>query len=206
MDILFEIKLKEVVMEDLEMLLGKIRKEGIDQAEAEGAALIQRAREQADEIIRKAQDDAQKTLAQAKSEAEMLTSGGEATLKQAARDVLLSLEQNITDLILRTLAKEVDAALIDPTAIAALVATVVKAELKDGEAAKIVVPETILETVCAKLAKQPELTIITDHRMGTGFKVYRNAGRIEHDFSGVAVTDALGKLLRPQLAALLKQA
>jgi vacuolar-type H+-ATPase subunit E/Vma4 len=49
------------------------------------------------------------------------------------------------------------------------------------------------------------VTVVTDETAGTGFKVRMAGGRIEHDFTGKAVADALAKHLRPRLAALVKE-
>jgi len=44
---------------------------------------------------------------------------------------------------------------------------------------------------------------VTDEALGTGFSVKVEGGRVEHAFTGKAVTAELAKRLRSDLAALL---
>ena len=48
------------------------------------------------------------------------------------------------------------------------------------------------------------VTVVTDATTGAGFRVRLADGRVEHDFTGAAIVDALSKQLRPRLAALMK--
>ena len=84
-----------------------------------------------------------------------------------------------------------------------LVTEAVTAYIKGGTAQVVAAPDTA-KALKAKLAAQKEVTVVTDAQMGTGFRVKLAGGRVEHDFTGAAVTDALAALLRPQLAQLLK--
>ena len=105
----------------------------------------------------------------------------------------------------KLLKKSVDATLNSEQTIAPLVIDAVKSYLGEGEHLKIVASEKMLETLRAELASmaQDGIEIVTDKTVGTGFRVKLADGRIEHDFTGTAVVDALAKQLRPALAALL---
>ena len=190
-------------MENLDALLNKIRSEGVDAAKAEADALLAKAKADADAIVAAAKKEAETALATAKAEAERAAQGAEATIRQAARDVLLKLGQDITALLERTLGGAVDESLKAGPLVEKLVADAVTAYIKGG-AAEVVAAPDVAQALKTKLAAQKEVTVVTDAQMGTGFRVKLAGGRVEHDFTGASVTDALAALLRPQLAELLK--
>lgn len=142
-------------------------------------------------------------MAQAQAESDRFKQGAEATLRQAARDVRMKLEQDITALLERALGGEVDAALEPGALVAKLVEEAVETYLREGAVTVAAAPK-LAEALKARLAQKGEVTVVTDAQMGTGFRVLLKGGRVEHDFTGEAVTQALTALLRPQLAKLLK--
>jgi vacuolar-type H+-ATPase subunit E/Vma4 len=118
--------------------------------------------------------------------------------------VLLKLGQDITALLERTLGGAVDNSLKAGPLVEKLVADAIATYIKGGEL-EIVTTPNVVKALKAKLAAQKEeITLVTDAQMGTGFRVKLAGGRVEHDFTGASVTEALAALLRPQLAELLK--
>ncbi len=190
-------------MESLDALLTKIKSEGVEVARAEADAIVAKAKAEAAHIVSQAQKDAETLIAQAKTETTRLAQGAEATIRQAARDVLLKLGQDITALLEHTLGNAVDETLQSKALVEKFVTDAVVAYLRDGDVTVIANPE-LASALEAKLAAQKQVTVVTDPLMGTGFRVTLAGGRVEHDFTGEAVTEALAKLLRPQLAQLLK--
>ena len=189
-------------MENLDALLEKIRTDGVEAAKREAAEIVAKAQKEAAETLAKAKAEAQAERDRAKVDAECLAQGAEATIRQAARDVLLKLGQDVEALFERTLGGAVDEALAQGRSVEALAEAAVKAYLKDGEVTLEAAPGRA-EALKARLAKQGGATVVTNAQMGTGFKVRLDGGRVEHDFSGEAVREALAALLRPQLAKLL---
>ena len=190
-------------MENLDALLVKIRTEGVDKARAEADAIVAQARKDAEKIVATARSEADQCKAQAQADADRFQQGAEATLRQAARDVRMKLEQDITSLLERTLGGEVDATLEAGAIVGKLVEEAVETYLRDGAVTVAAAPK-LAEALKARLAQKGEVTVVTDAQMGTGFRVLLKGGRVEHDFTGEAVTQALTALLRPQLAKLLK--
>ncbi len=189
-------------MENLDALLDKIRSEGVDTAKREAAEIVAKAKDEAAKIVTKAKDEAAAETARAKADAERFAAGAEATIRQAARDVLLKLGQDVSALLKRTLGGAVDETLAKDDVVGKLAEEAVAAYLKTGEATVVCAPG-LAEALKARLAKRGTVTVVTDAQMGTGFKVRLDGGRVEHDFSGEAVREALAALLRPQLAKLL---
>ena len=190
-------------MENLDALLVKIRTEGVDKARAEADAIVAQARKDAEKIVATARSEAEQCKAQVQADADRFQQGAEATLRQAARDVRMKLEQDITSLLERTLGGEVDATLEAGAIVGKLVEEAVETYLRDGAVTVAAAPK-LAEALKARLAQKGEVTVVTDAQMGTGFRVLLKGGRVEHDFTGEAVTQALTALLRPQLAKLLK--
>ena len=190
-------------MENLDALLVKIRTEGVDKARAEADAIVAQARKDAEKIVATARSEAEQCKAQAQADADRFQQGAEATLRQAARDVRMKLEQDITSLLERTLGGEVDATLEAGAIVGKLVEEAVETYLRDGAVTVAAAPK-LAEALKARLAQKGEVKVVTDAQMGTGFRVLLKGGRVEHDFTGEAVTQALTALLRPQLAKLLK--
>lgn len=190
-------------MENLDALLNKIRSEGVEAAKAEAASILDSAKAEAAAIVAKAKAEADALTVAAKAEAERAAQGAEATIRQAARDVLLKLGQDITALLENTLGGAVDESLKATALVTTLVTDAVTAYIKGG-AVEVVAAPDVAKALKTALAAQKEVTVVTDAQMGTGFRVKLAGGRVEHDFTGASVTEALAALLRPQLAQLLK--
>lgn len=192
--------------QDLQQLLEKIQRDGVDKAQVEADQLLSDARAQAKAILDTAQAAAGKTRAEAQQEATAFERRAEETIRQAARDKLLSVEKAVTALFTRLLLKEVKAALNDHALVAGLAAEAVRAYLDGKEPVELAASAQLADALRAKLAEQATagLNIVTDETAGTGFRVRLANGRIEHDFSGPALAEALAKGLRPRLAALMK--
>ncbi len=189
-------------MENLDALLNKIRSEGVDAAQAEAAAIVAQAKAEAEKVLAHAKAEAEQVVAQANVEAARMAQGAEATVRQAARDVLLKLEQDVAALLERTLGGVVDETLTAGPLVERLAAEAVEAYLNGGTVEVVAAPK-LAEALKAKLAKVGTATVVTDAQMGTGFTVRLAGGRVEHDFTGDSITAALAALLRPQLAELL---
>ncbi len=190
--------------EDLQSLLDKINREGVDKAREQADKIIADAEAQAAEIVKQGEAQVAKFKAEAQVEAEAFTARSQDTLKQAARDVVLSIEQAVARLLAHVLAEDVDAALLKNDVIDKLVTEALSA-YATGKKMEIVAGAQVVDMLRTKLAQKPEVTVVTNESLGTGFKVRLNGGRVEHDFTGATVSAALAKLLRPQLAALLEQ-
>ena len=62
----------------------------------------------------------------------------------------------------------------------------------------------LVEVLRAQLAAAKNVTVVMDDATQSGFSVRLDNGRVEHDFTGPAVAEALAARLRPALAALVK--
>ena len=189
--------------EELQSLIEKINRDGVEKANAEAERIVKAAREQAAAIVKAANEDAAKAAAAAKEESERAAERAKETLRQAARDAVISIEGGITRLLERLLAANVDAALAEPATAAAIAGDAVKTLVGTGEVAAA---PKIAEALRAQLAAKGSFMVVMDETLGTGFTVKMDGGRVEHDFTGPTVAAELAKRLRPDLAALMKEA
>ena len=187
--------------EDLQSLLEKINREGVEKAKAEADRIVAEAKAKAAEIVKAANAEAAKAKADAEKSAADYAARASETVRQAERDTILRIESSVTALLEKVLRDGVDRSLADEGALGALVSEAVKGLVGPDEVA---VPAKLADALKARLAAQGNVTVVTDDALGAGFSVRTDGGRVEHSFTGKAVADELAKRLRPDLAALLK--
>ena len=187
--------------EDLQGLLEKINRDGVEKAQAQADAIVADAKAKAAEIVKTATDEAAKQKAAAAEAAKDYQTRAAETVRQAARDTVLSVRDAVTALLEKALVKDVSAALADDKAAAALVAEVVKDFAVKGE---IVAGEKLAKTLASQVAALKSFTVVTDAALDAGFSVKLDGGRVEHAFTADVIAGELAKRLRPDLAALLK--
>ena len=188
-------------MEDLQGLLEKINRDGVEKAEAEAKKIIAAAEAKASALIENARAQAQAAKAEAeKASADYATRAAE-TIRQGARDTLLKLEEKITALLEKVLVRDVEKALADEATAQALVSAALREVAGNVE---ITAPGKIAAALKAQLAAQGSITIVTDETLGTGFSVKVDGGRVESAFTAEVIAAELAKRLRPDLAKLIK--
>ena len=188
-------------MEDLQSLLEKINRDGVEKAEAEAARIVAEAKAKAEAIVKTAREEAAKAKAEAEKAAADYVERGKVTLGQAARDTVIHVGDSVTKMLEGLLVKDVDKALGDEAAALRLVAEVVAGFAVKGE---IAANAKLAAALKAQLARLNGFTVVTDETLGSGFTVKVDGGRVEHSFTGDTVAAELAKRLRPDLAALLK--
>ena len=83
--------------EELQGLLNKIQAEGLEKADNERARLVAEAKAQADAIIADAKAQADKIRKDAEADAEASQKKADAAVRQAARDVIISLKDDLQE-------------------------------------------------------------------------------------------------------------
>ena len=189
--------------EELQSLIEKINRDGVEKANAEAERIVAEAREQAAMIVKTAKDEAAKSAKAAKDESELSAERAKETLRQAARDAIISVEGAVTRLLEKILAANVDDALSNPATAADIAGDAVKSLVGTGE---IIAGPKIAAALKAELTSKQNFTVVMDETLGSGFKVKMEGGRVEHDFTGATVAAELAKRLRPDLAALMQGA
>lgn len=200
--------------EELQSLLEKIQKDGVEKARTEAERILEDARQQADTVRKQAEEEARNRREAAEREAKDLQERGQRALEQAARDVILTLKGAI-EATLRALVRKDVAAALDPAATADILKQVVDAYCKDRggtPSLELLVPEELRDRIAehflGRLTREMQdgVAIKGDGTVLAGFRVSVKDDQMEHDFSDEAITDALCSLLRPHLANIVKSA
>lgn len=187
--------------EDLQGLLEKINRDGVEKARREADAIVAEAKAKAAEIVKAANDEAAKAKADAQKSADDYVQRAANTVKNAARDTIKEVELAVTALLENILAKDVDKALADEKTAGALVEEAVKGLVG---AVEVAAPAKLVPSLKAQLAAQQNVKVVLDDTLGAGFSVKLDGGRVEHAFTTDVIAGELAKRLRPDLAALLK--
>ena len=116
---------------------------------------------------------------------------------------MLKVREDVTKLLTKLLAQDVSAALA--TEAVPLAAAAVK-ELVTGSGAEVAASAKLVDALRAQLAAQAQngVKVVADEMTGAGFTVKLDNGRVEHDFTDAAISEALAQRLRADLAKLLK--
>ena len=204
---------EEVAMaEDLQSLLAKIQEQGLDKANAERAAIIKKAEQEAAEITAKAKAAADAMRRAAEEECASLTKRAESAVKQAARDIVLKLNVELKER-LNAILQENTANAMTPELMGRIVNEMAAAYIKDGKQEaklEVLVSPKSLEEMNAALkgslkdsfVKQP--TLFADMELGGGLKVSVSGNDVFYDFSDDAITDIVAAYIGPRLAAIVK--
>ena len=198
--------------EDLQSLLAKIQEQGLDKANAERAAIIKKAEQEAAEITAKAKAAADAMRRAAGEECASLTKRAESAVKQAARDIVLKLNVELKER-LNAILQENTANAMTPELMGRIINEMAAAYIKDGKQEaklEVLVSPKSLEEMNAALkgslkdsfVKQPTLFDVME--LGDGLKVSVSGNDVFYDFSDDAITDIVAAYIGPRLAAIVK--
>lgn len=193
-------------------LLDRIKKEGVEAAEAQAAAVIADAEAQRKSIVSAAEKEAKAIVEKAKADAARAEDAGKAALAQASRDLILAFRGELEKVLAGIVKADVDAA-FDADTLKKALPGILEAWSKDGrDELAVLVPEKDLKALegffkdklGAALKKGVELKPQKDSK--SGFRLSEKGGSVYYDFSAQAVADMLGAYLNARLAAIAAQA
>ncbi|MGN0846549.1 MAG: hypothetical protein ACI4RA_04100, partial [Kiritimatiellia bacterium] len=104
--------------EQLQQLLEKIQRDGVEKANAEAVAILAKAKADAAAIVKEAETKAAACRAQAETDAQAFEARAQKTIAQGARDTILEVKDAVGRLLEKLLAADVAAALAKPEAAA----------------------------------------------------------------------------------------
>ncbi len=199
--------------EELQHLIERIRKEGVESGEKAAESLVAEAKQKAAAIVADAQKQAKDVVAKADKDAAAFAERGQATLRQAARDLLISIGGAVGDVVGGLVDAKVGAALT-PDLMAKMLLKLAEAYARDGGTSGIVamLGEADAAAVKAAFAKEYQdklaagIQIESDKGIFQGFRVGAKGGQVFHDFTKEAIAESLGNFLRPELAQIVKKA
>jgi len=197
----------------LQELVDKIRKDGVETAEASASEIIRNAEAKALAIVNAARTESDLIVKKGTEEAKRAEAASISAIKQAGRNLLLSFRDGIVaelDAIVRTeTAKAYNPEMLKeliPTAVKSWIASTgeddIKILLSESDAAKL---EMGLKAAL-KAEIEKGLTISAGRNVAGGFRIGTKDGSAYYDFTASAVADLFSAYLNPRVADILKSA
>ncbi|MDR2617465.1 MAG: V-type ATP synthase subunit E [Treponema sp.] len=193
----------------LQELIDKIKKDGIESASEEAARIKQSAEAEAKRIVEAARREAADIVARGKQDAERSEKAGAAALEQASRNLVLAFKGEIQALLDKIVARETAAAYGEDT-YKAVLPEILKAWAAKGGNVDVLLPEGDLKRIegwfTGKLSSEIKqgIELKSDRNLAAGFRIANKDGSAYYDFSAGAVAELLSAYLNPRLAEILK--
>jgi V/A-type H+-transporting ATPase subunit E len=196
----------------LQELIEKIKRDGIESASEEASRLKSQAEADAKRIVEAAQREADGIIAKAKTDAERSEKAGIAAVGQASRNLVLAFKAEIQGLLDKITAAETAAAYTDDALKAVLPDLVKGWASKGSDSLDVILPGAQLKKTEAyfkgKLSAEIKkgLELKADRNLEAGFRIINKDGSAYYDFSAEAVAELLSAYLNPRLGDTLKEA
>lgn len=193
--------------EDIKALIDKIQKEGVEAGQDKARLIEEDARLAAAKTLADAEKKAAEMVEKARQETQRMQESTTAALKQAGRDMLITLKKEINDILSRLALSSVRESL-SPDAMASIIGGIVNAGVQ-GQAVVGVskddaekLQKALLTSVREELRKG--VRIQPSGGVAAGFTISFDAGKSYFDFSDKALAEYIGQYLKPKVAELLK--
>lgn len=194
-------------------LIDKIKKDGVESAEKSAKEIIDKAKEEAKRIVKDAESRAEEAEKNASREAERFKVAGEEALKQASRNVLISFRAALLSELSSLIRADVKS-VYSVELLKNLIPVVVGEWAKKSEASElsVLLSERDLSEVEASLKSalssllEKGLTLKADKALKAGFRVGIKGGEAYYDYSAEAVAELLSAYINPRLSEIMKKA
>jgi V/A-type H+-transporting ATPase subunit E len=195
----------------LNELIDRIKKEGVDSAQEQADKIVKEAQEQAARIVADAKSQAEAVVAAAKAEAERFELTGREGVRQAGRDVVLDLKGQRTAMLDRIMAKSVSGSLTADVVRDGLVTLFKNWNSEVATQHEALIPEAtwtaMQDALLKELAEEMKagLELKPSPNVRTGFRIGEKDGSAYYDFTDRGLTEFLTEYLNPRLAACLEE-
>ena len=197
-------------MEELKNLIEKINKEGIKTAKARAKEIEDEARKRDREIIAKATSKADLILQKAREEAEAIKRTSNEDLKQAGRNFIISLREEISLMLDRIIVAQVKKEL-EYTEMARIIAGLIdNYKTLDSSNITVYVSDKDLkgleEDLMSKLKKEVKKGVVLKKALDIdgGFMISYDDGKSSYDFTDKALAEHIARHVKPLLSNLLQ--
>lgn len=197
--------------EELKDLLEKIKRDGIDAAEERARAIEAAAVIRADEKIRDAEREAERILSAARERIAKDESSGRESLKQASRNTLIALRQEIKATLERIVTAHVHKALGAEELSKAILVLVKEAGCGGRDKTIVTMRKEDLDKIekplMSELGSELKKGVILKHsaEIKGGFIISYDGGKSHYDFTDRALAEYIAASLKPQLAKILEE-
>lgn len=198
--------------EELQSLLEKINEEGVKKAEEAKNKIISDANLEAEKIIGDAKAKADDIVKKASADADTVKSRGEAAVRQAVRDIVITLQGEIQNRF-KSVVKEATADAMTPDLMGKIILEMVRnynVKNPSGEADIEMIlaqkdrdaMENLLKTsLVSSLKKTPSISL--GQNFAAGVKLSFKGDDVFFDFSDEAISDMICAYVGPRLAAVI---
>jgi V/A-type H+-transporting ATPase subunit E len=196
----------------LQELIEKIKKEGIESAQAEATKIKANAEAEAKEMVEQAKHQADNIMAQCKADAQQSEKSGMAALEQASRNLLLGFKGEIQTLLDKLVSDTINSAYSIEVIKEILPDLIKNWAAKNTDSLSVLLPEKEIKrlddafkaNLVSKLKGGVEIKV--GKNIETGFVIAEKDGKLFYDFSAEAVANMLSVYLNSKLAEILKKA
>ena len=195
--------------EELKSLIEKIQTEGVLAAEEKARQIEAAAKQEAQAIVGKAREAAEKILGEAKERISRIEEGQKASLKQAGRDLILSLKKEIGAMLDKIILSHVHKALLAEE-LARIIPALIKEHPKPGKEEIVI---SLKKEDLEKLEKGFLSELRDEIRKGivlkpcediqAGFMISYDSGKSYYDFTDKALGLDISSFLKPKLGEIL---
>ena len=195
----------------LQELIDKIKKAGVDSADKKAAQIEAEAEKKAEEIIADAEKRAEDILKKAKAESQKFEMVSEEAIVQAGRNMLLSFRESLLA-ELNVIVQEKTEKSLSKDVLSKLIPDVVKAWCKNTDASElsVLLSEKDLKALTSNFKTQLKaqiskgLEIKADKTLSAGFRIGVKNGAAFYDYSAESLAEMFAAYLNPKVAGLMK--
>jgi len=194
----------------IQELIDKIKKDGIETAGEEAARVKAEAEAKARQIVEAAQKEAEGIVSRGKQDAERFEKAGVAALEQASRNLILAFKGEIQALLDKIVGAQVNASYGDDVLKAILPEIIKSWTAKGQDKLDLLLSQNDLSKLEGffkdKLAEQLKggVELKSNRSLDRGFRISSDNGSVYFDFSAEAVSELISAYLNPRLAEILK--
>lgn len=198
--------------EELQSLLEKIRRDGVEKASAERDEIVKNAQAEADAIIAAAKAEAENIKSSAQRDADALTKRAESAIRQAARDILLELKSELKKRVEAIVRKNTDEALSSDF-MAEIIREVAAAVLNDPAKAASNIEVMVAPAKCEELVKKltasagkdlvEKVSVFPNSAAGRGLKISVDGDQVFFDFSDAALSEMVCSYAGSRVSAVI---
>lgn len=195
---------------DLTNIIAKIKEEGVGEAEKEAGNITEKAREEAARIVAEASRKKEEIIRDAEKDAERLRKNGEDAVKQASRDVLLGLREQIVSLFDSIVKKEVSSDLSKDVIKKMMGLLVENFKIEEDTEVEILLndkdKQELEQFFLAELKETMKkgVTLKASPNIENGFRIGEKGQNSFYDFTDEAIAEAFRSFLNPKIMKILQ--
>ena len=199
--------------EELQGLLDRIHKEGIQKAETEKKDLITQAQKEADAILKKAEINASNIIKKAQEKSIREEEKAKASIQQASRDIIITLKTELLErlnLCVKDLVSKAMTPVLMSDIIAKMADTFAKTSGKNADISLIFsakdldkMTQHFKKNLTNNLKNQPK--IFAGNDFSAGLQIGFKGSDVFLDFSDNALTDIISGYVGSRLASILNE-